>query len=229
MSPRQRLLIAIDGPAGAGKSTCARRLAERLGYRFLDTGALYRAVTLAALRAGIDPSDAAGVAAAASKARVVLEGTGGTAGAAGRVLLDGEDVSSEIRGPAVTNAVSTVAAHPPVRAAILPHQRRFAEAGGVVAEGRDIGTVVFPDADVKFFLEADARVRAERRARERGEGDVDAVEREIRARDEQDSKRDASPLVAAPDAIRIDTTNLSVDAMVDVLERRVRDAELHGL
>lgn len=218
---RERLLIAIDGPAGSGKSTCARRLAERLGYRFLDTGALYRAVTLAALRSGLRPADGEGIAALARRVRVEL-----TADAAGaRVSLDGGDVTSEIRGPDVTNAVSTVAAHPPVRAAVLPVQRRFAERGGVVAEGRDIGTVVFPDADVKFFLVADLRTRAERRARETGEADVAKVEAEIRARDEADSKRDASPLVAAPDAIRIDTTHLDVESMTDVLERRVRDAE----
>ena len=216
---RERLTIAIDGPAGAGKSTCARRLAERLGYRFLDTGAVYRAATLAALRAGIDPGDEARVAEIARLARIVLEGVGPE----GKVLLDGEDVSREIRGPAVTNAVSTVAAHPSVRLAVVPFQRDFAAGGGVVAEGRDIGTVVFPDADVKFFLDADPVVRAARRAHERGDGDVARVEQEIRARDKMDTERKAAPLRAASDAVVVDTTGLTLDAVVDLLERTVRD------
>jgi cytidylate kinase len=218
---RERLIIAIDGPAGAGKSTCARRLAERLGYRFLDSGAVYRTVTLAAQRAGLDLTDGAAVADLARRARIVLEGEGPT----GRVLLDGEDVSGPIRGPGVTNAAPTVAAHAAVRDAVVPLQRDFAKQGGVVAEGRDIGTVVFPDADVKFFLEADARVRAARRAAERGESDVARVEDEIGARDRQDREREAAPLRRAADAVAVDTTDLSLDEVVDALERRVRDAQ----
>lgn len=224
MAQRERLIIAIDGPAGAGKSTCARALAARLGYRFLDTGALYRAVALKALRAGVDPSDAERTAALARAARIELAGEGPAA----EVRLDGEDVSDEIRGPGVTSAVPTVAALAPVRAAILPIQRGFARGGGVVAEGRDIGTVVFPDADLKFFLEADERVRAQRRAKERGEADVGRVAREIHARDEQDSTRAHAPLRAAPDAIRIDTTGLTVDEVVGELERHARRRERPG-
>ncbi len=215
---RLRFIIAIDGPAGAGKSTVARRLAARLGYRFLDTGALYRTVTLAALRAGLDPDDEERVAALAESVSVVLEpGDDGV-----RALLDGEDVSSEIRGSAVTTAVSTVAALPRVRAAMIPLQRAIAAERGVVAEGRDIGTVVFPDADVKFYLDADPAVRAGRRAAERGDADVQQVEAEIVARDRQDSGRAVAPLRAAEDAVRLDTTDLSID---DVVERLVAAVE----
>jgi cytidylate kinase len=214
-------VVAIDGPAGAGKSTVARRLAERLGYRFLDTGALYRALTLAVLRAGIDPArDEGGVADLAGRVRIALEPRGTSL----RVVLDGEDVSDEIRGPAVTRAVSAVAAVPAARAAMVPFQRDFAAAGGVVAEGRDIGTVVFPDAQRKFFLDADPAVRAARRALERGEADVAAVEREIRDRDRRDRERDVAPLVPAEDAEIVDTTHLDAAAVVDLLERKVRGA-----
>ncbi|MCE9637634.1 MAG: (d)CMP kinase [Planctomycetes bacterium] len=214
----QRLTIAIDGPAGAGKSTCARRLAARLGYRFLDTGAVYRAVTLAALRAGVDPDDAHRVAELARDARIVLEGEGPT----GRVHLGGEDVSIEIRGPVVTALVPTVAAHEPVRTAVIPFQRDYAAGGGVVAEGRDMGSVVFPDADLKFYLDADESVRAARRAAERGETDVAKVQVEIGARDKTDKGRKTAPLVCPPDAERIDTTNLSLDVVVEMLLARVQ-------
>ena len=218
---RSRLIIAIDGPAGAGKSTVARRLAARLGYRFLDTGALYRAVTVAVLRAGLDPSDEAGVSAVAEAADVRLgAGPGGQA-----VLLDGADVTEESRGPAASTAVSTVAAMPRVRAAMIPLQREFARGGGVVAEGRDIGTVVFPDADLKVFLDADPAERAIRRARERGEGDVESVRREIAERDAKDVTRAVSPLAAAPDALRIDSTGRAIEEIVDLLAERVGNAE----
>lgn len=213
-------IIAIDGPAGAGKSTAARLLARRLGYRFLDTGALYRAVTLLALRHGVDPADEQRVAALARAAEIELRSRDDAA----VVLLDGEDVSETIRGPGVTNAVSTVAAHPRVREAMLRIQRKFAEAGGVVAEGRDIGTVVFPDAQVKLFLDADPAVRARRRAAEQGEDDLRAVEREIAERDRRDAGRPVSPLRPAADAVRVDTGDLGIEELVDLLERAVRHA-----
>ncbi|MCG3135868.1 MAG: Cytidylate kinase [Planctomycetes bacterium] len=214
-------MIAIDGPAGAGKSTCARLLAARLGYRFLDTGALYRAVTCRALWNGLDPSDEEAMAALAERVEITL-----VAGPPMRVVLDGEDVTAPIRGPAVSNAVSTVAALPRVRTAMVRQQRAFAAAAlrdgtGVVAEGRDIGTVVFPDADVKFFLDADPRVRAERRAKERGDGDVASVQREIEARDKMDTERDVAPLRAADDAVRIDSTGKSEADVLAELERAV--------
>jgi cytidylate kinase len=216
---RLRPIIAIDGPAGAGKSTTARRLAERLGMRFLDTGALYRAVTLKAWRSGLEPSDEAGVVALAEAARIELVFHGDDM----RVLLDGDDVSDEIRGPGVTNAVSVVAALPGVRAAMIPRQREFAADGGVVAEGRDIGTVVFPDADLKVYLDADPAVRAARRARERSDDDVQKVRSELVERDRRDSSRKVAPLRAADDAVRIDSTDLSLDEVVDAIARLVRE------
>ncbi len=215
-------VVAIDGPAGAGKSTCARLLAVRLGYRFLDSGALYRALTLKAMREGLAPSDEDALAELAGRTNIVLQ-----AGSETRVVLDGEDVSQAIRGPGVTNAVPTVASLPRVRAAMFRIQREFAadcrtSGVGVVAEGRDIGTVVFPGARWKFFLDADPAVRAGRRAKERGDRDVAAVERSIRERDKMDTERHAAPLRAAEDAIVVDTSALDLNGVLEVMERRIR-------
>src|SRR4051795_3060624 len=189
------MVIAIDGPAGAGKSTVARAAAERLGFTYLDSGAMYRAV---ALRGG-DP------AAVAREARLEL---------GERITLDGEDVTEQIREPWVSEAASRVASDPAVRAALVDQQRRILTEGDWVAEGRDIGTVVAPGAEVKVFLTADPAERARRRAAELG-GDEQVVLRELILRDERDRTREASPLIAAPDAVPVDTTGLSLDEVVD--------------
>ncbi len=201
-------LVTIDGPAGAGKSTVSAAVAKRLGLEVLDTGAMYRAVTVAVLEHGIDPGDGPAVGALAGTLDVVLE--------EGRVLLDGRDVTAEIRSPEVSAAVSAVAAVPGVRALMVPRQRLWARRhGGGVAEGRDMGTVVFPDATLKVFLVASPAERARRRAAELGVDDVASVEADIVRRDHLDSTREASPLVAADDAVMVDTDGLDVDEVVD--------------
>ena len=200
-------VIAIDGPAGSGKSTVARAVAERLGLEYLDTGAMYRAVAFAVLRAGGDPADADF---AASVARTIALEVG-----ADGVTVDGADATVEIRGPAVTRAVSAVAANPDVRAELVARQRDWAaRRGGGVLEGRDIGTVVFPDAELKVFLTAEPDERALRRAREAVDLDYETVAADLTRRDRIDSTRRADPLVAAADAVRIDTTGLTVSEVV---------------
>jgi cytidylate kinase len=200
-------VIAIDGPAGAGKSTIAKALAARLHLDYLDTGAMYRAVTFAALRSGLDLADEEAV---ASLARgVELE-----VGARG-VFVDGVDATSDIRGPQVTAAVSKVAANSGVRAEMRQRQQLWAaERGGGVIEGRDIGSVVFPDAELKLYLTASPRVRAERRVAEAG-GDVDEIERQIAARDLLDSTRADSPLTEAAGSATVDTTGLTIPQVLD--------------
>jgi cytidylate kinase len=201
------LVVALDGPAGTGKSTVGRELARRLGLAHLDTGAMYRAVTWAVLRAGLDPADAEAVGALARRLR--LEVGDGT------VLVDGVDATHDIRGAAVTAAVSTVSALPIVRAELRDRQRAWAaERGGGVAEGRDIGTVVFPDARLKVYLTASPEVRARRRAGELG-ADLDEVARDIARRDHADSTRADSPLAQADDAVVVDTSDLTPDQVVD--------------
>lgn len=202
-------VVAIDGPSGAGKSTVAHGLARKLGLPHLDTGALYRAVTLAVLRIGVDLDD--GPACAGVIERVHVERRGG------RTFLDGEDVEEEIRGSAVTAAVSTVSAHPEVRTAMVPLQRAAATTHGGVVEGRDIGTVVFPDADLKIFLTASQEERARRRAAERGVTDLAAVEAELAQRDAADAGRAHAPLVQAEDAWEVDTTTMDADDVVDAI------------
>ncbi len=211
------IVVAIDGPSGSGKSTVGRAVADALGIPVLDTGAMYRAVTLAALEAGIALDDAAASAEIARRADIKVE--------AGRTLLDGRDVSAAIRGPEVTSAVSIVSAHPPVREVLVARQRDWvAQHGGGVVEGRDIGTVVFPDATVKVFLTASHDERARRRQADEAASDrevaVDDVKAALERRDALDSSRTASPLRAADDAVAIDTTALDVDTVVaDILAR----------
>jgi cytidylate kinase len=201
------VIVAIDGPAGAGKSTVGRAVAARLGLQYLDTGAMYRAVTFAALRRGIDPADETDVAALASALEMTLDGSA--------VVVDGVDATVEIRGREVTAAVSAVAANSRVRAELVRRQRSWvAEHGGGVVEGRDIGSVVFPDATLKLYVTASPRVRAERRVAEIG-GNVDDVEASIIERDRKDSTRADSPLMESSDAIVVDTTGSTVDEVVD--------------
>ena len=209
-------VIAIDGPAGSGKSTVARRLADRLGLDYLDTGAMYRAVTFAALRRGIDPADTEPV---EKLARVVdLEVTSES------VTVDGVDATIEIRGPEVSRAVSLVAANAGVRAELVRRQREWTHArGGGVLEGRDIGTVVFPDAVLKVYLNARPDVRAERRAAEVTELDYETVAADMARRDALDQGRETDPLRRADGALEIDTSDMTVEEIVDDLVGRIGD------
>jgi len=214
-------VVAIDGPSGAGKSTVARGVAAALGSSVLDTGAMYRSVTLAVLKRGVDPDD--GEACVAIARAAVIDLPDGIPG--DRIVLDGCDITAEIRGPGVTAAVSTVSAHPGVRAVLVARQREWADAhGGGVVEGRDIGTVVFPDAAVKVFLTASDAERARRRQRDEAAAaravDVERVREELERRDRLDSTRSASPLQAAPDALVVDTTELAIpDVVAEIVDR----------
>ena len=210
-------VIAIDGPAGSGKSTVARRLAERLGLDYLDTGAMYRAVTFAALRRGIDPADAEPVGRS-------WPGRSSSRSRPTRVRVDGVDATIEIRGPEVSRAVSLVAANPDVRTELVRRQREWAdERGGGVLEGRDIGTVVFPDAVLKVYLNARPEVRAERRAAEVTDLDYETVAADMARRDALDQGRETAPLRAADGALELDTSDLTVDEIVDELAGRIGD------
>ena len=227
------MIVAIDGPAGSGKSTVARALAAREHLTYLDTGAMYRAVTCAALERGVDVSDADAVAALARGLDISL-----TAGAGGeRLTIDDEERTAQIRTPEVDANVSAVAAVPAVRESMVALQRKAAEAGDVVAEGRDIGTVVFPAAEGKVYLCADPSARARRRAVQRQGGDTAkdasaqadaaetaAIEAELVARDKADSTREASPLKPAADAVHIDSTDLTVDEVCDRIAALMREA-----
>ena len=200
-------VIAIDGPAGSGKSTVARRVAQTLGLAYLDTGAMYRSVAFAVLRDGIDPADAEAVAALAPHVSIDV---------GERVVVDGTDATDAIRGAKVTTTVSAVAANPAVRREMVRRQQQWAEAhdGGVV-EGRDIGTEVFPDADLKVYLTASEDERARRRAEELGHPAYEQVAADIARRDKVDSTRAASPMMAADDALVIDTTGRTIDEIVE--------------
>jgi CMP/dCMP kinase len=220
MSER-RPIIAIDGPAGAGKSTVAKHLAAHFGLLNLETGAMYRAFALKALRNGIAEDDAAALQGLAGSTTIVLEPTP----AGNRVLLDGVDVTGEIRDPEVTQAASRVSVHPAIRAWMVDLQRELGRKGGVVMEGRDIGTVVFPDADLKFFLDASIEARSQRRYEQSGGASVvasaETISKELRERDERDRNRAESPLRAAADAIVIDSTVLSLDQVLARIEEIV--------
>lgn len=211
------MIVAIDGPAGSGKSTVAKALARALALDYLDTGAMYRSVTFAALRHGLDPSDADPVARLARQVDIRLE-PGGT------VCVDGVDATIEIRGPEVTRAVSAVASNPAVRAEMVSRQREWASTrGGAVVEGRDTGTVVFPDAVLKVYLTASDDERAARRAKEVTDLAYDQVAADIARRDLADSTRATSPLQLADDAVVVDTTGMDVDAVVGVVLGMLRE------
>lgn len=207
------MIVTLDGPGGTGKSTVSRAVAARAGLPHLDTGAYYRAATLAVLRAGVDPGNPDAVFRIVSRTSMDQEGD--------RMYLDGEDVSTEIRGEAVTSAVSAVSAHPEVRKLLVEKQRAWAaEHGGGVVEGRDIGSVVFPDAEVKVFLDASPEVRARRRALETGERFEDVLE-DLKRRDGLDSTRPTSPLRVPEGAVIVDTSNLSIEQVVEELLRLI--------
>jgi cytidylate kinase len=215
------MIVAIDGPAGAGKGTVARALADRLGFDYVDTGALYRALALACLQSGVDPGDEAAAGRLARATRVELTG--------GRVLLDGADVTDRIRDDDVTAAVSSVAAQPEVRSALIGMQRAFLSNGrDVVMEGRDIGTTVAPHADVKIFLIASEEERARRRALQLGLGAgadvIESVRRDMARRDAADAARPTSPFQQPPDAVVLDSTGKAVDDVIDEVQRIVEEA-----
>jgi cytidylate kinase len=220
--PNEKLTIAIDGPAGAGKSTIAARLARKLGYVNLESGAMYRALALKAIRDDISFDDEAALLALAKSSRIRLEPTR----EGNRVFLDGMDVSQRIREQDVTNAASRVSVHPAVRQWMVERQRELGTGGGVIMEGRDIGTKVFPSAEVKVFLDAQPEVRQERRILQSAEKGAQ-VERqsmaaELQERDRRDRTRAASPLVPAEDAVIIDSSHMSIDQVVDKVEELVR-------
>jgi cytidylate kinase len=204
----RRLIIAIDGPSGAGKGTVARAIAARLGYRHVDSGAMYRAVAWKSLRANIPLDSEADVARIAEASRIDI----GSA----HVTIDDVDVTREIRTPEIDRAAASVARLPGVRTVLVARQRAMGEGGGIVMEGRDIGTVVFPDADIKIFLDASPEARGERRYEQSGKtAPAEAILREIRERDQRDRNRAQSPLRPAPDAVVIDSTDLTLEQVVD--------------
>ena len=217
----RNLLITIDGPAGAGKTTVSRLLAGRLGYRYIDTGALYRGVAVAARRRTVDPQDDAALGRLLEGIDLnFLPGEGGQ-----RLTVGGEDITEDIRTPEISMLASAVSARPVVRAYLLKVQRELGRQKGAVFEGRDMGTVVFPEAEVKFFLSASESTRALRRFAEiqaKTGASLEEVERDMRLRDEQDSTRALAPLAPAPDAIRIDSTGLGIDQVVDLMVAHIQ-------
>lgn len=214
------MIVAIDGPAGAGKSTIARSLADRLGITYIDTGAMYRAVALWAIEANIDLDDPFRLEQLAKQARVELA-------PGNQVLLNGEDVTAKIREPRVSDAASKVAAVPGVRRAMRDEQRRIGTGQSLVMEGRDIGTVVFPDARVKIYLDAHPEARAQRRADEIG-ADVEEIAREMMERDTRDRTRAEAPLTQAPDAEYVDSTGLTLEQVEDAILKIIRARTSNG-
>ena len=211
------MVIAIDGPAGAGKSTVARSLADELGFTYLDSGAMYRAIALAALRSGIDTGDGEALGRLARDAEISLRH--------GTVELDGEDVNAAIRAPEISDAASEVSVHPPVREAMLARQRELIDSGRYVAEGRDIGTVVSPGAPLKVFLTASLEERARRRAAETGESE-NAVAEALTERDARDERREHGALRVADDAVEVDTTGLSIEEVIGKIAALARERGL---
>lgn len=218
MSTERSLIVAIDGPAGAGKSTVAARLALRFGLLNLETGAMYRAFALKALENGVDVNDAEALQRLAAGTSIELKPTS----SGNLVLLDGSDVTGRLRESSITQAASRVSVHPAIREWMVSLQRKLGERGGIVMEGRDIGTVVFPDADIKIFLDASPEARGERRYEQSGRTDSqEAILREIRDRDARDRNRAQSPLKPAPDATVIDSTQLTLDEVMSRVEALV--------
>lgn len=220
---QKKIVIAIDGPAASGKSTTAKLVAERLGYLHIDTGAMYRAITLKVVEEKI-PLDAVDrIQQLAERTNIQLERRDGQH----RVFLDGRDVTEAIRSPEITKRVSLISSYPPVRSVMVREQRRMAEAGGVVLEGRDIGTVVLPNADLKIFMTADVAERARRRKKELEDAgvrvDEEALRVEIEERDKKDSTRETSPLRKAPDAIVLDSSRLTVEQQVEFIVQRAKE------
>lgn len=220
MGERKPLIVAIDGPAGAGKSTIARSLARKLGCTYIDTGAMFRAIALWAIRANIDLDDLHKLEHLAREAAIEFPDDS-------KVLLNGEDVTAAIRDPEVSKAASKVSIAPGVRKALRDEQRRIGRMHPVVMEGRDIGTVVFPDADVKIYLDADPQIRAGRRAQETG-GAVSEISREMAERDQRDRSRSEAPLTQAPDAEYIDSTRLTPDEVEEAILKLVRTRTSNG-
>ncbi|MDD8019419.1 MAG: (d)CMP kinase [Bacteroidota bacterium] len=222
----KKIIIAIDGPAASGKSSTAKLVAEKLGYLHIDTGAMYRAMALKVLRHNVSPENSAAIALLAQQTSVrLISNSRGVQKV--KVELDGKEVSEEIRSPKVTNIVSPVSTVPEVRALMVKEQRAMGSEGGIVLEGRDIGTVVFPKAELKIFMLADARERSRRRQKELGEKNVsisvDELEKEILERDRIDSQRSVSPLRKAEDAIELDTTHLSIEEQVEFIVKKAKE------
>ena len=218
---KERLTIAMDGPAGSGKSTIAQRLAEELDYLYLNSGSMYRAMTLLSIREGGDPTDVPTLTQLAKNCRIDFSSNGKT------TLLNGEDVSDTLRTPEIDRAIADIAKIPEVRREMVRQQRRIGKNGGIIVEGRDVTTVVFPDADLKFYISASVEERAKRRFTEQKaqsiETTLEQVEQEIRERDQMDESREHSPLRTAADAIVLDTTSMTVNQAVEFVLNRVKE------